>query len=268
MVEFLLPQLKEEEWKHYREVGQLHISPIPFVDAIYFVTDRPPFDNPDLRRAFVLATDREKLAREIENPFPATGGYIPPFLPGHSPDIGLPYDPQEAQRIMATAGFPQGRGFPAVSLLLGTVGLEKGDELVFDLLQEMWKRNLGVTIQKCWHDSATMDFDASQDIHLFFTGWFADFPDPASFLQTNFLIDQTHWHNPIFEALIEEGRRTLDQVRRVELYRQADRVLTEEACVLPLFYGHIYQLIQPWVHEPTGSSMYSSQWKDITLMPH
>jgi ABC-type oligopeptide transport system substrate-binding subunit len=54
----------------------------------------------------------------------------------------------------------------------------------------------------------------------------------------------------------------------VELYRQADRVLTEEAVVLPLYYGHIYQLIQPWVHKPSGSSMYSPQWKDIILMPH
>jgi ABC-type oligopeptide transport system substrate-binding subunit/DNA-binding SARP family transcriptional activator len=267
-VEFLLPQLKEEEWKHYQKVGQLHISPIPFVDAVYFVADLPPFDNPDLRRAFVLATDRKKLAREIENPHPATGGYIPPFLPGHSPDIGLSYDPQEAQRIMASAGYPLGRGFPAVSLLLGIVGLEKGDELVFDLLQDMWQQNLGVTLQKCWHDSASLDFTSRQDFHLFFIGWFADFPDPASFLQINFLMDQTHWHNEIFEALIEEGRRALDQGRRVELYRQADKVLTEEAVVLPLFYGHVYQLIQPWVHKSTGSSMYSSQWKDIILMPH
>lgn len=268
MVEFLLPQLKEEEWKHYREVGQLHTSLIPFVDAIYFVVDRPPFDNPDLRRAFVLATDRVKLAREIENPYPATGGYIPPFLPGHSPDIGLPYDPQEAQRIMASAGYPLGRGFPAVNLLLGVVGLEKGDELVFDLLQEMWQRNLGVTIQRCWNDSGTSEIISRQDFHFFFTGWFADFPDPASFLQINFMIDQTHWRDEIFEALIEESRRTLEQGRRVELYRQADRVLTEEAVVLPLFYGHIYQLVQPWIQKPTGSSMYSSQWKDIILMPH
>jgi ABC-type oligopeptide transport system substrate-binding subunit/DNA-binding SARP family transcriptional activator len=267
-VEFLIPQLPQDEWRHYREVGQLHISTVPFVDAIYFVADRPPFDNLDLRRAFVLATDREKLAREIENQLPATGGYIPPGLPGHSPDIGLPYDPREARRILAVAGYPQGRGFPPVGLLLGLVGLEKGDNLVFACLQEMWKRNLGVTIHKCWGDSATMEFEAREDWHFFFIGWLADYPDPASFLQTNFLIDKCHWQNPVFEALIEEGRHTLDQGQRMALYRQADRVLTEEAIVLPLFYGHIYELRQPWVSKLTGSSIYSAQWKDITLMPH
>jgi ABC-type oligopeptide transport system substrate-binding subunit/DNA-binding SARP family transcriptional activator len=267
-VEFLIPPSQQDEWKHYQETGQLHIAPLPFVDAIYFVTSQSPFDNPDLRRAFVLATDRQKLAREVENQIPATGGYIPPGLPGHSPDIGLPYDPQEARRILASAGYPQGSGFPLVNLLIELVGLEKGDNLVFALLQEMWKENLGVTIKKCRQGTTIRNFEAHQDIHLFFLGWLADYPDPASFLQTNFLIDQGHWQNPIFDALIEEGRHTLDQAQRVELYRQADRVLMEEAVILPLFYGHIYELRQPWVHKPPGSSIYSSKWKDIMLMPH
>ncbi|MCJ7624138.1 MAG: ABC transporter substrate-binding protein, partial [Anaerolineaceae bacterium] len=246
MVKFLIPPLQQDVLKHYRETGQLHISTVPFVDAIYFVVDRPPFDNPDLRRAFVLATDREKLARVIENQLPATGGYVPPDLPGHSPDIGLPYDPQQAQRILADAGYPQGRGFPSVNMLLNLVGLEKGDNLVFAYLQEMWKENLGVTIQKCLYDSATLGFETCQDFHAFFTGWLADYPDPASFLQTNYLIDQSRWQNPIFEALVEEGRHTLEQSQRLYLYRQADRILTEEAVILPLFYGHIYELRQPW----------------------
>jgi oligopeptide transport system substrate-binding protein len=268
IAEFLLPQLQQEEWIHYREVGQLHISTLPFVDAIYFIVDRPPFDNPVLRRAFALATDREKLAHEIESKLPATGGYIPPSLPGYSPDVGLPYDPEEARRILAAAGYPEGRDFPPVNLLIELVGLEKGDNLVFSFLQEMWQENLGVTIQKRRQNHIASQFDIPQDSHFFFTGWFADYPDPASFLQTNYLIDQSHWQNPIFERLIEEGRHTMDQIKRVDLYRQADRVLTEEAVVLPLFYGHIYELRQPWVIKPSGSSIYSPQWKDIILMPH
>jgi oligopeptide transport system substrate-binding protein len=267
-VEFLLPQFHQEEWKHYQEVKQLHISNLPFVDAIYFITDRPPFNNPDLRRAFALATDREKLACEIGNKLPATGGFIPPNLPGHSPDAGLPYDPKEAQRILATAGFPQGHGFPPVNLLIELVGLEKGDNLIFAIIQEMWQENLGVTIQKLRQDPASKHFETNQDFHLFFLGWFADYPDPASFLQTNYLIDQCHWQNPKFEKLIEEGRHTLDQGQRVNLYRQADRILMEEAVILPLFYGHIYELRQPWVFKPSGSSIYNPQWKDIILRPH
>ena len=268
LVEFLIPPSQQDEWDQYRASGQLRIAPMPFVDAIYFITDQPPFDNPDLRRAFVLATDREKLAHETGNQIPATGGYIPPGLAGHSPDISLPYDPQQARQILTAAGYPQGSGFPPVNMLIELVGLKKGDNLVFTLLQEMWKENLGIAIQKCRLYISTRNFEVRQDFHFLFLGWLADYPDPASFLQTNFLIDRTHWRNPIFDRLIEEGRHTLDQDQRIELYRQADRVLMEEAVVLPLFYGHVYELRQPWIHKPVGSSIYSSKWKDIILMPH
>jgi len=268
MVEFLIPQMNQEELKLYRELGQLNVSSVPFVDSICFVTNLPPFDNPDIRRAFVLATDREKLAREIKNQLPATGGYIPPGLPGHSPGIGLPYDPQEARRIMANAGYPQGHGFPSVGLLLGLVGLDKGDNLVFTHLQEMWKENLGITIRKCWSDSPEIEFEDRNDFNFFFIGWLADYPDPASFLQTNFLIDQSHWHNQFFNDMVEAGRHTLDQGKRMDLYRRADRVLMEEAAILPLFYGSIFELRQPWVRRLAGSSIYNPQWKDIILMPH
>jgi ABC-type oligopeptide transport system substrate-binding subunit/DNA-binding SARP family transcriptional activator len=268
MVEFLVPQLHEEEWKHYREVDQLHISPLPFVDSIHFITNRPPFDNPDVRRAFAMATDREKLARLIENHIPATGGYIPPGLPGHSPEIGLPYNPREARNLLASAGYSQPYDFPDVFLLIGLVGLEKGDSLVFQILHEMWKENLGISIQERWHDPSMMKFDPRQDFNFFFIGWLADFPDPASFLQMNFLLDQCHWKYMQFEALIEQGRLTLDQAQRMEIYRQADRMLMQEAVALPLFYGHMYELRQPWVHKPARSSIYTPQWKDIILMPH
>jgi oligopeptide transport system substrate-binding protein len=268
MVDFLIPQMRKEELRHYEELGQLHVSPIPFVDAVYFDTDRPPFNDKNIRRAFVLATDRERLAREMENQIPATGGYIPPGLPGHSPDITLPFDPLEARRILAEAGYPQGQDFPSVGLLLGIVGLEKGDTSILTLLQKMWKENLGITVHECWDIAAETQFGGRQDYHFFFIGWMADYPDPASFLQTNYLVDKTNWHNSKFDALLEEGRRTIEQSKRVDLYRKADRILIEESVVLPLFYGHIFEVRQPWVHQPGRSLVYNSQWKDTTLLPH
>lgn len=113
-----------------------------------------------------------------------------------------------------------------------------------------------------------MDFNTQKNYNFFFVGWLADFPDPASFLQSNYLIDQIHWHNPTFNALVEAGRHTLDQEKRLDLYQQADHILMDEAVILPLFYGHIYEINQPWVHRFTASSIYNSQWKDIILMPH
>ncbi|MHB8132708.1 MAG: ABC transporter substrate-binding protein [Anaerolineaceae bacterium] len=267
-VEFLIPQMRKDELEHYKELGQLRLLPIPFVDAIYFVTNRPPFNDSDLRRAFILATDRERLAQEIENQIPAIGGFIPPGIPGHSPENTLPYNPIEARRILSAAGFPQGHDFPSVSLLLGLVGLQKGDNSVFSLLQEMWIENLGVTVKKCWGDISTLHSESRQDFNFFFIGWMADYPDPASFLQTNFLLEKSKWHNLAFDALLDAGRGTVDQSKRVNLYRKADRILIEESVTLPLFYGHIFEVRQPWVQGLGNLSAYNPQWRDITLLTH
>ena len=161
LVEFLIPQIKREELNRFQQSGQLYISSVPFVDAIYFISDRPPFNNPVVRRAFALATDREKLARDVENQLPAIGGYIPPYLPGHSDDISLPYDPSKAQRLLAGAATRKVKVFPSIGLMLGLVGLEKGDALVFESLKAMWKENLGITIRKCWSKSDKMDFEGA-----------------------------------------------------------------------------------------------------------
>jgi len=94
---------------------------VPWLATIFVAFDvaRPPFDDVRVRQAFVLATDREMLGDVIWRGyvFPATGGLIPPGMPGHSAGIGLPCDPQKARRLMAEAGYPGGRGFPMVEAL-------------------------------------------------------------------------------------------------------------------------------------------------------
>ena len=85
---------------------------------LQFDVSRPPFDDVRVRRAFVLATDREALVKAARpDCFPATGGFVPPGMPGHSPGIGLPYDPGQARRLLAEAGYPGGQGFPVVECL-------------------------------------------------------------------------------------------------------------------------------------------------------
>jgi oligopeptide transport system substrate-binding protein len=132
----------------------------------------------------------------------------------------------------------------------------------------MWQENLGITLRKCQGKSDNMDLENRDDFNVFFIGWLADYPDPASFLESNYLIDFCHWKSAVYEALIEQGHHLLDQSLRLAQYRQADRVLMQEAVVLPLFYGHIYEIRQPWVQRLSGSSIYNPQWKDTILNFH
>lgn len=260
--------LSDSELDQYRETGQLITHPEPAEFSLHFITDQPPFDDPRLRRAFVMAIDRVWLAEKAFKGYalPATGGLVPPGIPGHSPHIGLPYDAQQAQSLLAEAGFPGGNSFPEVILQLG---IEPETHRVLPYLLATWERTLGVTIHTQAPEVGARGGHRKEgkDYHFFFAGWLADYPDPDTFLRTNILLRHSRWQNANFAALIEAGRHSLDQASRLELYRQADLLLTQEAIVAPLFYGQVYELRKPWVRKHRSSSNYTSVWKDIILDP-
>jgi class 3 adenylate cyclase len=89
-------------------------SPESATHYVGFDVCRPPFDDPRVRRAFAMATDKTKLATAVYGGywFPATGGFVPPGVPGHSANIGLHYDPEVARQLLAEAGYLEARDFP------------------------------------------------------------------------------------------------------------------------------------------------------------
>jgi len=85
----------------------------PSAHTLYLGLDasRPPFDNPRVRQAMAHALDRNTLAEAVwrGTATPATGGLVPPGMPGHSPGLALAYDPDRARRLLAEAGYPRAR---------------------------------------------------------------------------------------------------------------------------------------------------------------
>lgn len=134
-----------------------------------------------VRRAFAMATDREALADVViqGHVSPATGGFLPPGMPGHSPEIGLPYDPEQARRLLAEAGYPEGRGFPPISTrAFGAVRSQA------EYLESQWRDVLGVETR--WEILpwaaflTTLEGNPPQIVNLM---WAADYPDPDNFLR-------------------------------------------------------------------------------------
>lgn len=105
-------------------------------------------------------------------------------------------------------------------------------------------------------------------LFFFIDGWLGDYPDPDSYLRVNYNLKEMHLQNRKFDTLIKAGKRILDQRARLEFYRQADKILIEETFVIPLFYDSLMDILQPWVHQPSGSIIFQHHWKDIILDPH
>jgi oligopeptide transport system substrate-binding protein len=241
---------------------------LPRLETSYasFDATRPPFNDPRVRQAFALATDQETLADVVLGGYdlPATGGFVPPGMPGHSPDIGLPYDPAQARQLLAEAGYPAGHGFPTV-----VWWLHSRFEGFGAYLQQQWRENLGLDLK--WEALALSELAerlAQKPAHLFIFGWTADYADPDSFLRVCLAQPQFNWQHETFDRLVREARRVPHHEARMSLYRQADQILIQEALILPLTHPKILWLFKPRVKKFASSP---TEWwfpKDIIIEPH
>ena len=237
------------------------------IDFAGFDNSRPPFNDRRVRRAFTMACDREMLADLHLQGFayPATGGLVPLGMPGHSPEIGLPYDPQAARNLLAQAGYPDGKGFPTLDCIVRD---DLGHDIMSEQLQIQWLENLGIDIR--WQMVQWKDFPArmqAQYPHIYLTGYWADYPDPDDMLRVLWWMP-LGWQNKAYKHLVETAQRAIDQEERLAMYQQADQILIEEAPLLPLCYGRFHMLVKPWVKKYFANPFKWWFFKDVVLEAH
>jgi ABC-type oligopeptide transport system substrate-binding subunit/class 3 adenylate cyclase len=255
-----LPNRERAMQRHAEEYVSLQVG---VTWGVQFNASRPPFDDRRVRRALAMALDREPLERLAlrGSAYPATGGFLPAGLPGHSPGLAVPYDPRRARQLLAEAGYPRADDFPPIDAVMFLDA-----EHYAEYLQAQWQQNLKLKV--AWNLVDGPTYWATRSLsQACFAGWGAAYPDPHSMLGRPRLKDQGGWRHEGYDRLIEEARRTTDQEERIKLYRQADRILVEEAAVIPLTYGRVHMLIKPWVrkHLLTMTMFY---WKDLIIDPH
>jgi len=202
-----------------------------------FATDRKPFDDPRVRRAFAMAIDRSVFPKILHGGERPATSWIPPGMPAHNPKIGLVYNPPEARRLLREAGYPDGKGFPEVTLGYNTLEDKK---LVAEAVQGMWKRNLGVLVRlqnlewKVYLNQLQTDPPA-----IFRSGWGADYPDPDNFMKLFTSLsgqNYSRWKNGRYDQLLELAAREMSEQKRVRLYNDAQRILCEsDIPIIPLF---------------------------------
>ena len=98
-------------------------------------------------------------------------------------------------------------------------------------------------------------------------GWDADYPDPDSYLRVGIRAQLPHWCNDKYDQLLEQAQQTMDQPERISLYQEADKILIEEAVVIPIIYWHGHYLVKPWVN-PLLSERDDLHFKNVILEPH
>ena len=210
---------------------------------IGFCADRPPFSNELVRKAFCHAVDRELLLRPEDTERAATrGGAIPPAMPGHSHRVSLEHDPELAHKLLADAGYPDGKGLPELTMLMPP-WLGETVKLLQEQLEELGIRlKVRETKGKFWANALT------EDDHLWVSGFGADYPDPDGFLRGLFREPFPFYRDDEIEELIVEARALGNQPERMHLYHEVDRLwVSEHAAILPIAYGRSVAVHRPWI---------------------
>src|SRR5439155_22916836 len=113
---FTLPVAKIPGWRE-RDPAKLRIDPMQQINFLRFNVTKPPFSDARVRRALSLAIDRDTLARTLlQGSRPPAHAMTPPGTGGYTARAAVGTDFVLARRLLAEAGFPGGRGFPAVDL--------------------------------------------------------------------------------------------------------------------------------------------------------
>ncbi|MBL9189328.1 MAG: peptide ABC transporter substrate-binding protein [Opitutaceae bacterium] len=242
--------------------GRLRLDPQLSTFYVNFNATKPPFTDARVRRAFALALDRAAIAATVFNGArePART-LVPPNCGGYTGPAGQRDDFAAARELLAAAGFPGGKNFPALPMLVRN---DAAMPKVAEVIQAMWRRELGVTItiepseQKTW-------IEAQNTLRhtIAIRGWTADFPDPTNFLdpfRAGVGGNSSGWASPAFDRLLDQAATALDPAARFALLRQAEALLLEDAGLAPLYHGARTYLIHPavknWEPAPMGIHRY------------
>lgn len=218
-----------------------------------FNTTEPPFDDARVRRAFSLAIDRERITQRITR-----ADEIPSlnFVPRHTKDYELDpppkiHDPVLAGRLLAEAGYPDGRGFPPVEYSFNgaSSGPASNHQKIAVELQAMWKEylNVDIRLQKSeWtvflQNQKSLKYDISR------SSWVGDYNDANTFLElftSTEVNNRTGWSHPQYDKLIVDANSTLDPDSRRSYFQQAETLLMKESPIAPIYLYKGTHLFDP-----------------------
>jgi len=214
------------------------------IDSSKYSDKNHPVLNKKVRQAINFGFDRSKMMKYLRNNIgtPAINGFIPLGLPSFSDSVFYyNYSPDKVRNLLNEAGFPNGSGLTSITLTTTSDYLD-----LCEYIQQQLSE-FGIVIKIDVITGATFrEMVANSKVEFFRGSWIADYPDAenymALFYGKNFSPvgpNYTHYSNPCFDLLYKSSFNVTDDSERYEIYRQMDKLIMEDAVVVPLFYDQV-----------------------------
>ena len=207
------------------------------------------FRDKRVRQAMNMAIDREMITKRVTKAGELSAfSFVPPNTAGYNSENKLAFDIPRAKKLLAEAGFPDGKGFPKIELLYNTLESHK---TIAEALQQMWKINLGIDVtlrNEEWKVYLSSKTQKNYQIARY--GWIADYVDPNAFLDMWLSFggnNDSNWASKEYDDLIEEAGRTIDTQERYKVFQRAEKLLLDELPIIPIYYYVTTCLLDPAV---------------------
>ncbi len=266
-----------------KENPPFELQLVPAISLFYYGFSHPqkPFDNKNVRLAFNHAIDRQKIVDYTlkGEGIPAMYGIVPPVPNFEAKGYnfkglkGYAFDPDLAKKLLAEAGYPNGKDFPHITLQINSGGGDR-NVLTAQVIQSMLKENLNIDINiETLPFTQHLDKIESGQTLFWRSGWISDYPDPESFLtllssahipanlSDRSFLNTTRFKNAKYDSLFTLACKEVDDKKRFELYMQADQAQIDEGAIMPIFYDEIYRLIQKGVKDFDVNAM---EYRDVS----
>jgi ABC-type oligopeptide transport system substrate-binding subunit len=207
----------------------------------------PQFQNPDLRKAFSMAIDRQEIIDAIFfGTLTPADDMVSPVVQGYREGVCqyCVFDPTQAKELYDAAGGYDG----TVTIWFNNDG---GHEEWIEAVSNMWQQNLGIEDVKfesfefadyLGRLDQGIDGDPSDGVTgPFRLGWVMDYPSMQNYLDnlhsTGAGSNYTTYSNPTFDDLMTQGKAASSLEEAIALYQQADDLVLEDMPIIPTWFG-------------------------------
>ena len=241
------PALNEQYHPHYGDFRTYYFA---------FDNTQPPFDNPLVRQAFAHVLDRDAITANIlkRQGIPAYSFLAPGFPASNSAAFAetWPLDVEMAKQLLADAGYPNGEGFPKLTLKLRAEG--PAPTAVAQAYASALKENLGIDVEVTNMEfKAYMDEMNAKPTQMQFTliSYGMDYLDPSNMLGV-FLSGGRHpWSNSDYDALVKDASSFLgDPGERTQMFQDAEKILVDDAAFVFAYHQTPGDMIKPYLKGP------------------
>lgn len=219
----------------------------------FFDTTNAPFDNIKVRQAFSHVLDRDAMKQQIwgrqANPAPS---FLAPGFPASNTEALASiqaFDPEAGKALLTEAGFPNGEGFPGLTLQVRG-GPNPVEDATTKAYAAMLKEHLNINIEVQTVDRSTFyEQMPKNEIQFGWVSYGMDFLDPFNMLDTVWTTKGRHsYSNPEVDKLIAQAGAFIgDPAERLAMFQEAERIIVTDVPAVFTYFSTPIQFIKPYV---------------------